>query len=99
MKKVERKYEVLVGIDEPATPEEFGAVGILSADVAWTRQPLHIGLGLAGGSNYQKVVLAQNRVIAFEYVLPVRVYQPAVNIPWVLRKSDPPSIGSCEVIR
>src|SRR5262249_46060331 len=72
--------------------------GIFSADVAWNRKPLYIGLGLARSRDHEKVLLPKNRVIAFEDVLPVWVYQPAVHVPRVLWKPNPPSIRPGEVV-
>src|SRR5437867_3073143 len=96
---VQRETNVLPEKELTASAEEFGAVGILTADVTRNRQTPRVDKSLAFGSYVEKIMLAEERVITLPDVLAIRIQTPSFFEPRIVREADAPAVGNRNEIR
>src|SRR6266404_4479748 len=83
---------MLIEEELTAPSEELFAIGPLSRNVAGHRDALSIYQRLALSSHHEEVVLAKQRVVALEHVLPIWVVNRALGVARVVRIPDAPAV-------
>ncbi len=80
MKQVEGKCQILTHCELAEAAEEFRAVEIRGADAARDRKQASVHRGIAGEIEIQKRALADDRLVAFEFVSIERIVEMSLDV-------------------
>jgi hypothetical protein len=92
LKEIDRDDEGLTDLILTPSPEEFETARITSADILPHRHATKFGVGLADDGEVEKLVVADDGIIAFEHVLAKWVEDISFAETRILRDSDAPSV-------
>src|SRR5512143_2008267 len=95
IEELDREGEILTEELVGSAPKELGAVGPRAGDVAWKRQPSRDEQSVAFKVEHQEILLFEDRIVALENILPIRVVPLPTFKPWIVRwKTNPLAIRS-----
>src|SRR5262249_42529539 len=94
--------EILIEEELIAGTEELGPAGLIGAHVARQRDAAELEQAVADGRDREEVFLAEDRIVALENVLVIRVPEPAALVGRILERplvpvpvgeAEPPPVG------